>query len=100
MEVSLDAHACLLCGHPLLLSFFQQPEGTKRPPSLAFCRPFLVFVLVPAPVVRETARWLKRWCQLKRYSPRAGDVGPALFYFRKKTDAVPSKVNTLIATDK
>lgn len=44
---------------------------------------------------RETDRWLKRWCQLKRYSPggnRAGDTGPALFYFKKKADREPSKV--------
>eukprot|EP00903_Cladosiphon_okamuranus_P008594 g8243.t1 len=44
---------------------------------------------------RETDWWLKRWCQLKRYSPaveRSGDTGPALLYFKKKTDPVPSKV--------
>eukprot|EP00752_Nemacystus_decipiens_P004997 g4543.t3 len=41
---------------------------------------------------RETARWLKRWCQLKRHAPRAGETGPALFYFRKKTDDMPRKV--------
>ncbi|CAM9985221.1 unnamed protein product, partial [Ectocarpus sp. 8 AP-2014] len=44
---------------------------------------------------RETDRWLKRWCQLKRFAPpagEAGDTGPALFYFKKKADALPSKI--------
>ncbi|CAN0006552.1 unnamed protein product, partial [Ectocarpus sp. 6 AP-2014] len=44
---------------------------------------------------RETDRWLKRWCQLKRFAPPAGEAGhtgPALFYFKKKADALPSKI--------
>ncbi|CAM9491761.1 unnamed protein product [Scytosiphon promiscuus] len=44
---------------------------------------------------RETDRWLKRWCQLKRFAPRlghTGDKGPALFYYKKKGDSIPSKI--------
>lgn len=49
---------------------------------------------------RETDRWLKRWCQLKQYTPPgggAGETGPALFYFKKKTDTAPSKVRDSVS---
>lgn len=44
---------------------------------------------------RESGRWHRRWCQIKQYSPhpgKTGDAGPALFYYHKPTDKMPSKV--------